>query len=252
MVLWLLGACALRATVAPSERDRALAEVDAAWAVRAEPGNLDAAMDRLLQALALDPADPAVLARLARSEWTRAYLEPGAAHFEIAQDYGYRCLLGWAPFASRADAGGYLVSPETAKELPAEAAECLTWTVAAGLGQVELRGSGGALELEALAALIGRLADLDPADAPGFADWAQAKLLLLQGSPDTQEVRRLLGAAIGDAPGVLLFRVELADALPDARNVALEGFEPPAPDPWALENTAWRARLSPRSEPSAR
>lgn len=245
MLLWWLGACALRASVAPSERDRALAEADARWEARAEPGNLDAAMDILLGGLALAPDDPALLARLARGEWTRGQLEPGLVHLEIGQEYGYRCLLGWSSFAARLDVGGYVVTPEAALELPADAGPCLLWTIANGLGQVDRRGPGAALELDAIEVLLGRLAEIDVEGPPGFQPWARAKLGLLRDGPDTKDVRRLLSAAIAEAPDVLLFRAELAAALPDARNVTLDGFAPASPDPWALENAAWRARLAP-------
>ncbi|MDP2305351.1 MAG: hypothetical protein Q8P18_04925 [Pseudomonadota bacterium] len=242
LLLWL-GSCALRATVGPSERDRALAEADARWEARAEPGNLDAAMDLWLGSLSLAPDDPELLARLARGEWTRGQLEPGQAHLENGQEYGYRCLLGWPAFAARLDVSGYELTPEAAAELPAEAGACLLWTIMNGLGQVERRGPGAALELDALAALLDRLGEVGGDAELGFRSWAQAKLLLLRGAPDTQEVRRLLGAAIAESPDVLLFRVELAVALPDARNQALDGFAPPAPDAWALENAAWKGQV---------
>lgn len=245
MLLFLLASCVMRATVGPTERERALAEADARWAARAEPGNLDAAMDLLVGALSLAPDDPQLLARLARGEWTRAQLEPGYVHLENGQEYGYRCLLGWSAFAARLDVGGYDITPEAAAELPAEARRCVLWTVANGLGQVERRGPGAALELDAVGVLLDRLEELGGEEQdPGFLPWARAKLDLLRGTPDTQEVRRLLGAAITEAPGVLLFRVELAVALPDTRNLALDGFGPAAPDPWALENAAWKGKLT--------
>ena len=243
LLLWL-GACALRTTAPTIDLGATLAEVDAQWDARAAPGGLDSVMERLLAALAASPDHPALLARLARGEWTRAQLGEGAVHFEIAQDYGYRCLLGWPGFASRLDGGGYRVDAAAAAELPAESAGCLTWTVASGLGQVEHRGPGAALELESLRALHGRLTQLGSGEAPGFTAWEAAKLELLSGGADSQLVRSRLAEAIAQAPGVLLFRVELAEAMPDAQNVAVEGFGPPASDAWALENAAWSARLT--------
>lgn len=251
MLLFLLGSCALRTTIGETERDRALTEADALWAKRAEPGKLDAAMDMLLGQLSLAPTDAGVLARLARGEWTRAQLEPGLLHLEIGQDYGYRCLLGWSGFAARVDVNGYEITKDAVAELPADASACLLWTIANGLGQVDVRGPGSALELDSVAVLIGRLKQLDSKDTPGFPAWAEAKLQLLRGEPDTQEVRRLLGVAIAEQPGVLLFRTELAEALPDARNVALDGFTPASPDPWALENAAWKAGPAARSSEQA-
>ncbi|MES2641842.1 MAG: hypothetical protein V4850_20290 [Myxococcota bacterium] len=242
LLLWL-GSCALRSTVDPSERDRALAEADLRWEARAEPGNLDASMEILLGALSLGPDDPQLLARLARGEWTRAQLEPGLTHLEIAQDYGYRCLMSWPGFAARVDVAGYVVTEDAAAELPKDAEACLVWTVASGLGLVEHRGAGAALELASVALLLDRLVAMKGEAAPGFVAWEQAQLQLLRGAPDTQEVRRLLGAAIAAAPNVLLFRVDLALALPDARS-ALDGFTPASPDRWALENAAWKAKLA--------
>jgi len=241
LLLWL-GACAFRATAPTTGLGGTLAELDALWDARAAAGGLDPVTERLLAALAVNPDHPALLARLARVEWTRAQLGEGPGHFEIAQDYGYRCLLGWSGFASQLDGGGYRVDAAAAAELPAEAASCLTWTVASGLGQVEHRGPGAALELEGLRALHGRLEQIGSGEAPGFTAWETAKLEMLGGSADPQVVHSRLAEAIAQAPGVLLFRTELATAMPDARGAAMEGFGGPDAGPWALENAAWGTR----------
>lgn len=243
MLLGMLLSCALRATgTGADDRARALEEADALWATRATAGTLDAAMDRWLTRLAEDPADPVVLARLARGEWTRGQLDAAGAvpHFETGQDYGWRCLLGWPAFAVTIDAVGYHVTPEAVSALPAEAATCLLWTAANSLSLVAARGPGAALELDAVRVLLDRLGALAaPEEDPGFRAWADAQLLVLAAAPEPApaEARGRFTAAIAAAPDVGLFRRDYAAAFPDAANLAWAGFSP-APA-WGLENAVW-------------
>ncbi len=247
LLLVLLAGCVHRATIDPeAERARVLAEADARWAARATGDNLDTAVQLWMGRLAVDPDDPVALARLARAEWTRGQLDPPSAieRFETGQDYGWRCLLGWPAFAATLDAGGYRVTPEAAAALPPPAASCALWTVVGGLSVVGVRGAGASLELDGVGHLLARLRELEPAAPdldPGFLDWAEARLLVLAAAPDPPPpaARARFADAIAEEPGVLLFRRDLAAAFPDTRNVALEGFAPPSPDTWALENAAW-------------
>lgn len=242
LVLVSLAGCAPKVLVTPeTARLRALAAADARWANRAQPGELDALNELWLGMLGQDADDAVVLARLARLEWTRAWLDADRRHFENAGDFGYRCLLTWPNFAAASELDGYRITARTAAALPAEAAPCLTWTVVGGLSLVEARGPGAALELEAVRLLLDRLTVIGAPEDPGFLPWAQAMVLVLEAAPASPPAtaRGRFAAAIEAAPGVLLFRRTFATYFPDAANVAMDGYVPA--DAWALENAAWAA-----------
>ncbi len=257
--LGLLLSCALRAVVtAPSQEERATAAADALWERRAAAGNLDAAMEAWLVILARGPENPEVLARLARGAWTRGQLEagPGREHFELGQDYGYRCLLASPSFAARVALDRFLVAEAAAEALPYSTADCVRWTLANGVSILALRGPGAGLSRASLEMLSGRLNLLEAGHADPMAAWAGAKLRLLappapQSGPEAAErrgtqleqARRDLEAAIASAPNVLFFRAELADAFPDARPRVMEGFVPAEPDLHARENARDTKRL---------
>jgi hypothetical protein len=238
----LLGACAPKVLdTQAAERARILAEADARWLRRAEPGELDAVIAIWLGQLGQRPDDPVVLARLARAEWTLAWLEGDVRHFENANDFGYRCLLTFPSFGSAAQLDGYRLTEASLQALPPEASACLMWTAAAGIGTVEARGPGAALELASVRMQVERLTALGTTEDPGFLQWSQAMVAVLGAFPEgaPAAARGRFSAAIAAERGVLLFRQAFARSFPDAANVAMDGYAPPTPDPWALENAAW-------------
>lgn len=248
MVLFLL-ACALRSGAGPETAEaRALAEAEARWAARAQPGELEAAVELWRGVIGADPDDPVALARLARAEWTLGQRDPAGARgrFEAAQEYGWRCLAAWPGFAAAISADAYRITAVGAAELPAAAAPCLLWTAIAGLSLATERGPGAALELEDVAVLLGRVDALaaEPLPEgldPGFREWARARLAVARAAPEPAPVaaRAEFAAAIAAAPGVGIFRRDYARAFPDARELAFAGFPPAGPDPWAVENAVW-------------
>ena len=257
--LGLLLSCALRSVVtAPSPEERAMAAAAALWERRVEAGKLDAAMEAWLVILSRAPENPEVLAGLARGEWTRGQLGEGSArdHFELGEDYGYRCLLASPSFAARVTLHGFLVTAAAAEALPPSTADCVRWTLANGLSILALRGPGAGLSLGSLHVLSSRLEALEAGHRDPMTAWAGAKTRLFaapptgsgresaeRGAAQRDQARSSLEAAIASAPNVLFFRAELAEAFPDARTHVMNGFVWAEPDLHARENARAAERL---------
>lgn len=255
-LLGLPGCAFLRRTpdVAVDRLAAPLAEVDRLWARRAAPGGLDAvaaSLDRLRTAV---PDEPRVLVRLARLHWTLGELAPtpqeAVAQFENGRGYGYTCLLTFPAFNAGASAARWRVGSAAVGGLDAEAAPCLAWTAANGVGLVVTRGPGAALEIEQIRPLAERANVLAPDGESGMVAWTTALVHLLDRDParlgqitsERAEARTLLEHAMALSPSTMLYRVELATWFPDARAEVFPLPAPPDPDPAALENARARAR----------
>lgn len=240
MVLLLLACAARRLDDVPLDPAAPLlARGDAAWAERGITGDLDRAIAAWQEAAGLAPEDPRPLARLARAQWTRGVVAASSAdalaHFEAGRELGVACLLLTPGAAPRVEAAGWAL-PETvlpgASPLPWDP-ECLVWTAVNSVEAVRERGPGAALELDAMAGVVGRAQAVAPPELAGFASYAAGlrRTLDPDASPaERDEGLRLLDRAVEQAPEVAWLAAvraaERGEAVPS----------PAAGGPWALEN----------------
>jgi len=212
LTLLLASGCAWRRAPVVDARAVALTTADAQFAARAGPADVDAAVEVWSAILARDPSDGEVLARLAHAEWVRAQLSvPGEAlgHFEVGEEYGWRCLVGIAAFDAARRAHGGRVSDEVVAAVGAERAPCLVWTAVHAVERVGLRGGGATLALEEARVLLARARELgaEPSPwspVPGLVDWAEARVGWASARGDVEEsaARRALVAVADRHPGV--------------------------------------------------
>jgi hypothetical protein len=145
--------------------DAALAEGDAAWARRAEPAELRAALAAWRRAAAASPVSPVIELRLARGEGFRALAaqapaEALAAH-EASSRAAERALRALSPpFAAAVEQGRPLA--EAAGLVEAPGAEPLYWLALGRFGVAQETGPAAVLAVKDHAlALMTRAAALD-------------------------------------------------------------------------------------------
>lgn len=167
-----LGACRWaqrRAERSPAEQ--AIATGDRAFAQRAEPGQLDLAIEAYLRGLDDEPEHPGLLWRLARAHTTRAdtEAEDEGRGYGTARELGLRCLLVSPTFRGLVTASGGVVTPRAVEAVSDDLQPCLLWTGLAWARWLELRGVAGAsLDLEVVTAIAERALALDPAAVDGL------------------------------------------------------------------------------------
>jgi hypothetical protein len=223
-----------------------LRDADALWERRAEEGGLERALAAYTTLLAGAPADPRVLARIARAQHRIGLVteDPAAAlvAYESAREVASTCIVTDPQVRAVLPSVGWVWTGPVLTDIGADRAECALWAAAASVGTVEVRGPGAALELEAVAPLAARALELRPNDPWALRTAAEIRLL----DPGTPEEERtqalgLLEQAAGRAPAMLLFRVDLARA----NGQAVTDLPPPSPDePNALENARARQLAS--------
>jgi hypothetical protein len=185
-LVWLSG-CAWRRAPATDARAAALAVADSGFAARVTAKDVDVSVAAWSALLARDPSDGEVLARLAHAEWVRAQLVPPSealTHFEVGEEYGWRCLSAVPAFeaARRGNAGR--VVPGVVEGVGADRAPCLVWTAVHVVERAARRGDGADLALAEAGVLLARARAIggEPspwAPVPGLEPWASARLEVL-------------------------------------------------------------------------
>lgn len=170
-----------------------LAEADALWARRGEPGGLDAALRAYEALLAVAPERPVVHERLARAsfEQSRHAVDPAAAQaaLEVARVRATACLDTFPSFHAALQPLTAEVRTATLRELPPAAAPCLAWYGVSALRLVELRGPGAALGVEAARPFVEQAWALEPDGAGGLVAWGAAMLVVLDADPTHADSR---------------------------------------------------------------
>ena len=200
---------------APDPTQTCLDRADAAFARRAEPGLLAAAIETLLQAQSIAPSDPRVLERMARAYATRAYAHPEGqvSDYLTAREQGLRCLVLAPDFAGAVANAGGLITRLALRALEPSAAGCLRWTTLAWARWLQSLGvAGAAIDLDILHAMARRVVELSGPDA--LAE-AQALLGLVVALPPRdaklQDAEAAFAASRSANPGDLTPRVDLAE-----------------------------------------
>jgi hypothetical protein len=149
----------------PESVQSALAEGDAAWARRAEPAGLLAALSPWRRAARARPGEPAIELRLARGEGFRALATPVPAEALAAHDASSRAaeraLRSVSPrFAAAVDAGRPIT--EAAALVEAPGAEPLYWLALGRMGVAQGTGPSAVLAVkDHVLALMAQAAVLD-------------------------------------------------------------------------------------------
>jgi hypothetical protein len=253
--LLLLDGCLGWRDKGPSPVDLALATGDERFARRAEGiDTLNGAIEAYLDAQALEPERPSVLARLARAYNARAigYAEGDdrARDHLQAREFAYQCLHLNLGYTARLDGRGGQVNQKAMMQLTPPYWPCAEEGLIAGLRWVELRGVAGAVELEELSVIASGLLRRQD-ERPGWtATWAVSMATLLRPPPlvrDLGGASERLDAAQALEPGLWLLELDEARLVTgpqqgdDAARAALQelaGRTPGRDDPWALENAA--------------
>lgn len=255
-MLWL-GGCLGWRDRGPSPVDLALATGDERFARRAEGiDTLNGAIEAYLDAQALEPERPAVLARLARAYNARAigYAEGDdrARDHLQAREFAYQCMALNSGYTARLDGRGGQVNPKAMMQLTPPYWPCAEEALVAGLRWVELRGVAGAVELEELTVIATGLQRRQDERVSWAAAWGVSMATLLRPAPlsrDLTGAAERLGAAQALEPGLWLLELDEARLLTAAQQgeaaaqAALQELASRAPrsgDPWALENAAAR------------
>lgn len=211
---WVAGCAAFqRGSRDPVEK--ALRRADALYRKRAEPEQLEAAIQAYLDALGLAPEDPRVLGRLARSYVLRADLErvDPLTDYGTAREFGLRCLSLQPAFSGQVAAAGGQVTPKAVSQLQSDQLECLRWTSLAWSRLALARGPGMALDFPAIDALGARTLALSGGDADGLGALARGLSLAVVPrvmGPDLEGALQQLQTASERAPTRLSRQVDLA------------------------------------------
>ena len=257
MALGLLGGCLGWRDKGPSPVELAVATGDERFARRAEGiDTLNGAIEAYLDAQALEPERPSVLARLARAFNARAigYAEGDdrARDHLQAREFAYLCMLLNSGYTARLDGRGGQVNQKAMMQLTPTYWACAEEGLIAGLRWVELRGVAGAVELEELSVIASGLLRRQ-GERPGWtAAWGVSMATLLRPVPlsrDLSGAAERLDAAQSLEPGLWLLELDEArlltgpqegEAAARAALQELAGRTPGPNDPWALENAAAR------------
>jgi hypothetical protein len=216
----LLSACVGRQVRRRDPVSRQLRALDAKFDARADPVKLDAALQGYLALDARHPDDPRVLARLSEAFVVQGMADPAqaAGAWQVAREWGIRCILLGSAVSGRVQSAGGRLTPAAAKLVPAVHANCALWAAAAWARQSEARGAGGvALDLPVIAQLARRAQELStPNQEAGAAEDVLGLALSLPPDayePPLAEAQTWLEAAGREAPASLLYRVDLAGAI---------------------------------------
>ncbi len=153
----------LLAAAAPSAPADVIAKGDAAFAARADPARLAAALEAYAKGAAAAPGDPVVELRLARAEAFRAIAQPLSVNdaWSISSRAAERALRRLAPpWAAAIDAG--MLPGEAASKVGPAGAEALYWLALASFSGAQARGFAALLAVkDAALAMMERAAALD-------------------------------------------------------------------------------------------
>ena len=220
-----------------------LAAADQLWDARATPDGLAHARSAY-EALLVSPAEPRVLARIARVDHRVGLVAverfAALAAYEASRETSERCLAEDPDVAPVLAAASWRWTADVLRRVGPRRASCLTWALAAAVGTVEVRGPGAALELERAQPLAARALALSPDDP--WVMRSAAELVLLDprsDGPARDAAVALLRRAAAAQPGFLLFEADIARAMGTS-------YTPPPPvenDPYALENRWLRDHL---------
>ncbi|MCK6520460.1 hypothetical protein L6R49_03365 [Myxococcota bacterium] len=258
-MLLCLGGCLGWRDKGPTPVELALATGDERFDRRAEGlDTLNSAIEAYLDAQALEPERPTVLARLARAYNARAigYAEGDdrARDHLQAREFAYRCMLLNSGYAARLDGRGGQVNQKAVMQLTPPFWPCAEEALVAGLRWVELRGVAGAVELEELSVIAAGLQRRQDTRPSWTATWGVSMATLLRPQPlsrDLTAAAERLRAARALEPGLWLLELDEARLLihqeqgVEAARTALQALAeraPPRDGPWALENAAARRK----------
>ena len=241
--------------------ERSLRRADALYKKRAEPGQLEAAIQAYLDASGIDPDDTRVLGRLARAYVLRADLGTAdpLTDYGTAREFGLRCLSLQPAFSGQVAAAGGRVTPKAVAQIQGDQLDCLRWTSIAWSRLALARGPGMSLDFAAIDALGARTLALSGNDADGTGALSRGLSLAVVPrvmGPDLDGALQQLRAAADKAPDRLSRQVDLAvyglhrvnkaeerallEAVAAAELTALGTGAPEAPE--APEDRAARAR----------
>ncbi|MCB9758727.1 MAG: hypothetical protein H6739_02720 [Alphaproteobacteria bacterium] len=247
--------------------EEALKAADALFDARAESEErLLAAIEAYREVLAMATDDPRVLWRIARAYTALGYGYPSEAspqHFDLAREYGLRCLARNTGYASRLDAAGGRINERAVRRLGVPERACLEQTLVAWLRWVEVRGPAAALDLQATELLARQARELDPGRERWIPGWSIGMVEALRPgrmSRDLEVMEQGFADAIAAEPGLAIPTADRARlVLPglgdrEALEVALHEVEgwPEGEATWALENRAARAQARALLEDPAR
>ena len=189
---------------------------DSQLARRADPSQLEAALNTYSSAQMLGPDDPRLLERLGRAYLARAYGYPQAAgdDYRQARALGERCLAGAPDVQGVVSSAGGTLSTRAINAVDADRAGCLLLAAEASAREVADLGLGGvSLDLGLIADMGRRALKLTPPLAPGRAAAVYGLALALPPqprSPDLDAAETQLRAAMQSAPARLTPAVDLA------------------------------------------
>jgi hypothetical protein len=195
--------------------ERSLRRADALYKKRAEPGQLEAALQAYLDALGIDPDDTRVLGRLARSYVLRADLDSAdpLTDYGTAREFGLRCLSLQPAFSGQVASAGGRVTPKAVAQIQGEQLDCLRWTSIAWSRLALARGPGMSLDFAAIDALGARTLALSGNDNDGTGALARGLSLAVVPrvmGPDLDGALQQLRVASSKAPDRLSRQVDLA------------------------------------------
>jgi len=239
----------------------ALQDVDSLYRQRADPEQLQLAMEQL-QELKLEAGDdPRLLARLARGYHAQAYghersVERATVLYEAGREAAWQCLYQDPAFSGVVGSLGGRIGPAAAARIGADQLDCLLSLVANWTRWLQLRDPGAyGIDLVPLLVLADRGVELAGEDRRGAALHYAAlgrALKPLPLGPDLDRAEELLLQATMLDPENLSLRVDLAEhvylARDDRERAAAELAEAMARDVlatgqrWGLENSRAQER----------
>lgn len=235
-----------------------LAAADTLYEQRHDKDSLLKAIDLYLAVQADAPDDRRPLHRL-----SRAYVALGWGYrgeqeqrnYELAREYGVRCLALNKGFAARLGNRGGRIKASGVKQLGAADQACLNQTLLAWIRWSELRGAASLVDLETLDVLANRSLQNDPGG--WVPQWSNGMVRSLAGDQRPEDTEALSGWFVNAMEmqpqlGMLPFDwaeqvLEPSGQLPHAQEVLRslpQQYPATAETGWALENRSSAARAA--------
>lgn len=189
---------------------------DRQLAGRADPAQLEAALDTYGSARMLGSDDPRLLERMSRAYLARAYGYPDNAEddYRQARELGIRCLTRAPDVQGVVDASGGALSTRAINAVDVDRADCLLAAAEASAREVAALGLGGvSLDLGLIADMGKRALKFTPPLASGRAAAVYGLALALPPGPQApalEQAEAQLRAAVSATPERLTPAVDLA------------------------------------------